>query len=248
MTLMADKVTPAEDLPMSQLVLTVIASNGLPKEDPGNAVLDRLEIRHHMPWQTSPEDVVGIATSMAGMVPLQTVLSPEEILILQAFVQNERINLDEQHLMWVMDFVAHLEAESLSTSPRRRNAWIQAGIAKSMLMGKSVPEKMHFVDSGKHMLWIREEDAEKATTALLLGVSADAPFIHHAEAGIEKARKLLATASNMHDAMDINREISKAQSAVSTITDPEETDRLTEQIQALSTDLSVKSANFRTGG
>ena len=150
------------------LLLGIAASNELVNATPQNAAWDRILLRKEVSYPNRPGDWAQLLRSNGGRRPISTRLSPEEIMLVQAYIEHRAMALPEDVSARMVRIRAKLSKDGIPISPRRFRGWARAATAHSMLRGEpQVSSKSLLI--GQHILWIglEERDAVRNIVAQL---------------------------------------------------------------------------------
>jgi MoxR-like ATPase len=144
------------------LLLGIGASNELVDPTPRNADWDRFGIRYEIKYPTRVNDLKKLFTAGSGRIPIQTRLSPDEILLVQALVEVLSMNPSKKLTDTAGKILGELNDKELQVSPRRIQAWLRVTAAKALLeRGEGVEVEPRDLLVGENILWITPESRQK---------------------------------------------------------------------------------------
>lgn len=183
------------------LLLGIAASNELVNATPQNAAWDRILLRKEVSYPNRPQDWSRLLRSEGGRRPISTRLDPQEIMLVQAYIEHRATDLPEDVIARMVRIRARLSKEGIPISPRRFRGWARAATAHSMLRGEQeVSSKSLLI--GQHILWIGLEERDQVRNVVaqlsdperqaLLAAAADVEDILSRAAGEENMQALVA--------------------------------------------------------
>jgi len=223
------------------LVLAITAGNDLVNATVQNAFWDRLIIRKEVSYPSRSADWEALISSTSGSVPIQTRIDPEDIMLVQGFVELEASTLPKDIVARMTKIRMQLQNKNIEISPRRFKAWGRVIVGSSLLRGDgTICSKSLML--GQHILWIEQDDIPEVRDivgrlsdperGILLAASADLEKIVLSinddettlkqllqwQAKIQKHQKLLNDKVNDPDHQEDKQTLSQEfQKAISTI-------------------------------
>lgn len=144
------------------LLMGIGASNELVGPTPRNADWDRFGIRYEVKYLSRVNDLRKLFTAGSGRVPIQTKLSPDEILLVQALVEVMSMNPSKKLADTAAKILGELNDKELQVSPRRIQAWLRVTAAKAILeRGAGAEAEPRDLLVGENILWITPESRQK---------------------------------------------------------------------------------------
>jgi len=133
------------------LLVGIAASNELVNATPQNAAWDRILLRKEASYPSRPADWEKLLHSNGGRRPITTRLDPQEIMLLQAYIEHRATALPEDVIGRTVRIRTRLSKDGIPISPRRFLGWARATTACSMLKGeREVSSKSLLI--GQHIL------------------------------------------------------------------------------------------------
>jgi len=166
------------------LILGIAASNELVNDNIENAFWDRLIIRLKLEYPVREDDWFAILRSTHGMVPITTQLDPEEIMLVQGYVEYRAEQADDEPLIRMVEIKKSLMNRGIETSPRRLQAWARVAMAKALMCGNDVLT-FNSLDVGEHILWMGQDDIEDAKDIVCTLSNPERGILREAEADLE---------------------------------------------------------------
>ncbi|MGA9531517.1 MAG: MoxR family ATPase [Anaerolineales bacterium] len=178
------------------LQLGIAASNELVNAVPQNAIWDRILLRKEVGYPARAQDWHRLVDSAGGRVPIETRLDPEEILLTQAFVEYQAMQISDDMTERMVRIWQKLAKAGIQISPRRFKGWARAAVAHTLLRGEDgLSPKSLMV--GRHILWIGLEDRREVDRIVGKLSHPERQLLIVAAADLEEIRAALPTESSM---------------------------------------------------
>jgi len=228
------------------LLLGIAAANDVVDPGPRNASWDRLLFRMQVKY---PGDYEALLTVPGGRKPIQPRLSPEDIQLIQGWVDHQAMNLPLEIREAMSAIYAEMKRKGIEVSPRRFVRWARAIVAEAVLDGRTAPE-MGDLYTGANILWVKPEDMEKVQK--IVGASSDPEkaILVQAEATIEGVDQELVkltkeTPNVLSKVMDLQTGLNAHRKQLEGIRNGGiHKDQLLKKIQDLNSDLIDKASEF----
>ena len=230
------------------LLLGIAAANDIPDPSIKNAIWDRLLFRMQVKY---PGDYLSLLDVTGGRKPVQPRLSPEDIQLVQGWVDYQALNLPRGIKEKMGEIYAEMKRKGMKVSPRRFVRWARAIVAEAMINGRTTPE-MRDLYTGAYILWVNLEDMEGVHK--LVGASSDPEkaILVQAEAVIENVKQELPklkteTPDVLSVVMNLQTGLNKYRKQLNGIRNGgngTKKDQLLKQIQELNSDLLDKASEF----
>jgi len=228
------------------LLLGIAAANDVPDPHLSNASWDRLLYRMKVKY---PGDYKALLTVSGGRKPIQPRLSPEDIQLIQGWVDNQAMNLPQEICEAMSAIYAEMKRKGFEVSPRRFVRWARAIVTEAILDGRTDPE-MGDLYTGANILWVKPEDKEKVQK--IVGASSDPEkaTLIQAEATIEGVDQELVklnkdTPNVLSKVMDLQTGLNAHRKRLEGIRNGGvHKEQLLKKIQDLNSDLIDKASEF----
>ncbi|MFO7943472.1 MAG: MoxR family ATPase [Anaerolineales bacterium] len=230
------------------LLLGIAAANEVVDPHPRNASWDRLQYRMRVKY---PGDYEALLDAAGGRKPIQPQLNPEEVQLIQGWVDHQALHLPREIKEKMGAIYAEMKRKGLEVSPRRFVRWARAIVAEALLEGRTRPE-MRDLYTVAYLLWVDPDDREKVQK--IVGASSDPEkaVLVQAEATVERVSQELAklkadTPEVLSKIMDLQTGLNAYRKQLETIkngANVEKKERLLVEIQNLSSDLIDKASEF----
>jgi MoxR-like ATPase len=216
------------------LLLGIAASNELVNATPQNAAWDRILLRKEVSYPSRPGDWEQLLHSDGGRRPIATRLDPQEIMLLQAYVEHRATALPEDVIGRMVRIRTRLGKDGIPISPRRFLGWARATTAFSMLKGeREVSSKSLLV--GQHILWIGLEERDAVRNVVAQLSDPERQVLLAAAADVEEILSKAGGEENMQSLVSWQTKLKKHQQLLrSKVSDPDlgsERDALLQRIQ-----------------
>jgi MoxR-like ATPase len=230
------------------LLLGIAAANDVVDPTPRNASWDRLLFRMQVKYPGNYQDLLGVT---GGRKPVRPQLSPEDIQLIQGWVDYQAMRLPREIQEKMGEIYAEMRRKGMSVSPRRFVRWARAIAAEAVINGRNTPE-MRDLYTGAYILWINPEDMEQVHK--IVGASSDPEkaVLVQAEATLESVTQELGnlkreTPQVLSIVMDLQTGLNAHRKQLEGIRNGgnlEKKDQLLGQIQKLNSDLIDKATEF----
>ena len=228
------------------LLLGIAAANDVPDPNLRNASWDRLLYRMNVKY---PRDYKLLLSVFGGRKPIQPRLSPEDIQLIQGWVDHQAMNLPQEICEAMSAIYAEMKRKGHEVSPRRFVRWARAIVAEAVLDGRTDPE-MGDLYTGANILWVKPEDKEKVQK--IVGASSDPEkaTLIQAEATIEGVDQELVklnkdTPNVLSKVMDLQTGLNTHRKRLEGIRNGGvHKEQLLKKIQELNSDLIDKASEF----
>ena len=230
------------------LLLGIAAANDVPDPSLNNAIWDRLLFRMQVKY---PGDYLSLLDVTGGRKPVQPRLSPEDIQLIQGWVDYQAMNLPKEIKEKMGEIYAEMKRKGMKASPRRFVRWARAIVAEAVINGRTTPE-MQDLYTGAYILWVNLEDMEGVHK--LVGASSDPEkaILVQAEAVIENVKQelpklkpetpdVLSVVMNLQTGLNTYR---KQLDGIRNGGNGSKKDQLLKDIQELNSDLLDKASEF----
>lgn len=203
------------------LLVGIAASNELVNATPQNAAWDRILLRKEVSYPGRPGDWERLLHSEGGRRPISTRLSPDEVMLMQAYVEHRAMSLPDDVRTRMVRVRAKLSKDGIPISPRRFRGWARAATACSMLKGEQeVSSKSLLV--GQHILWIGLEERDAVRNIVAQLSDPERQILLAAAADIEEILSKAASQENMQALVAWQTKLKKHQQLLQTrISDPQ---------------------------
>lgn len=233
------------------LLLGIAASNELVNATPQNAAWDRILLRKEVSYPPREEHWEQLLDSPGGRRPITTRLCPEEILLVQAFVERRAMSLPDEVRARMVSVRSKLGKEGIAVSPRRFRGWARAATARSILRGEAeVTARSLLV--GQHILWIGLEERDTVRNVVAQISDPQRQILLAAAADIEEILSRLSAEDNMQALVGWRTKLKKHQQLLEArISDPglaEKKSALLERIQEAQAELLERSVELMDNG
>ena len=228
------------------LLLGIAAANEVVDPNPRNASWDRLLFRMQVKY---PGDYQSLLTVSGGRKPIQPRLDPEDIKLIQGWVDHQAMLLPQEIREAMSAIYAEMKRKGFEVSPRRFVRWARAIIAEALLSGRTAPD-MGDLYTGASILWVKPEDME--TVQKIVGASSDPEkaILVQAEATIEGVDQELVkltheTPNVLSRVMDLQTGLNAHRKQLESIRNGGvQKEDLLKRIQELNSDLIDKASEF----
>ncbi|NQS92063.1 MAG: MoxR family ATPase [Chloroflexi bacterium] len=228
------------------LLLGIAAANDVVDPNPRNASWDRLLFRMQVKY---PGDYQSLLTVSGGRKPIQPRLDPEDIKLIQGWVDHQAMLLPQEIREAMSAIYAEMKRKGFEVSPRRFVRWARAIVAEALLSGRTAPD-MGDLYTGASILWIKPEDME--TVQKIVGASSDPEkaILVQAEATIEGVDQELVKLTNetpnvLSRVMDLQTGLNAHRKQLESIRNGGvQKEDLLKRIQELNSDLIDKASEF----
>ena len=216
------------------LLLGIAASNELANATPQNAAWDRILLRKEVSYPNRPGDWAQLLHSDGGRRPISTRLDPNEIMLVQAYIEHRAAALPEDVSARMVRIRTKLNKDGIPISPRRFRGWARAATAHSMLKGeREVSAKSLLI--GQHILWIGIEERDAVRNVVAQLSDPERQILLAAAADVEDILSKAGSEGNMQALVSWQTKLKKHQQLLlSKVSDPElstEKDALLQRIQ-----------------
>lgn len=227
------------------LLVGIAASNELVNTTPQNAAWDRILLRKEVSYPSRQGDWERLLHSEGGRRPISTRLNPEEIMLMQAYVEHRAMSLPDDVRTRMVRVRAKLSKDGIPISPRRFRGWARAATACSMLKGEQeVSSKSLLI--GQHILWIGLEERDAVRNIVAQISDPERQVLMAAAADVEDILSKAASQENMQGLVAWQTKLKKHQQLLQTrISDPElvgDRDALLRRIQEVQGTLVERGA------
>ncbi|TFG49845.1 MAG: MoxR family ATPase [Anaerolineales bacterium] len=228
------------------MLLGIAAANDVVDPNSRNASWDRLLFRLQVKY---PGDYQSLLTVAGGRQPVSPRLEPEDIQLIQGWVDNKAIHLTREIREAMSAIYAEMKRKGFEVSPRRFVRWARAIVAEALLAGRTEPEMVDLY-TGANILWIKPEDME--TVQKIVGASSDPEkaILVQAEATIEGVDQELVkltkdTPNVLSKVMDLQTGLNAHRKQLEGIRNGGvQKEQLLKKIQDLNSDLIDKASEF----
>lgn len=228
------------------LLLGIAAANEVVDPNPRNASWDRLLFRMQVKY---PGDYQSLLTVSGGRKPIQPRLDPEDIKLIQGWVDHQAMLLPQEIREAMSAIYAEMKRKGFEVSPRRFVRWARAIVAEALLSGRTAPD-MGDLYTGASILWVKPEDME--TVQKIVGASSDPEkaILVQAEATIEGVDQELVKLTNetpnvLSRVMDLQTGLNAHRKQLESIRNGGvQKENLLKRIQELNSDLIDKASEF----
>ena len=249
LTAMEEKMVTTTKGPKNiPLLLGIAAANEVVDPQPRNASWDRLQYRMRVKYPGDYESLLDVA---GGRKPIQPQLHPEEVQLVQGWVDHQAQHLPREIKEKMGAIYAEMKRKGMEVSPRRFVRWARAIVAEALLEGRNTPEMMDLY-TGAYLLWVDPEDRDEVQK--IVGASSDPEkaVLVQAEATVESVSQELAklkadTPEVLSKIMDLQTGLNAYRKQLESIkngANVEKKERLLVEIQNLSSDLIDKASEF----
>ena len=234
-----------KDIP---LLLGIAAANDVVDPNPRNASWDRLLFRMQVKYPGSYQTLLDV---IGGRKPIQPQLSPEDIQLIQGWVDYQAMNLSREVKEKMGEIYAEMKRKGMKVSPRRFVRWARAIVAEAVINGRTTAE-MRDLYTGAYILWVNPEDMEEVHK--IVGASSDPEkaILVQSEATIENVNQemsrlkpetpdVLSIVMNLQTGLNAHR---KQLDGIRNGGNIEKKEQLLKQIQELNSDLLDKASEF----
>ena len=216
------------------LLLGIAASNELVNATPQNAAWDRILLRKEVSYPNRPVDWERLLHIDGGRRPIPTRLAPEEVLLVQAYIEHRATALPEDVSARMVRIRTKLTKDGIPISPRRFRGWARAATAHSMLRGEQqVSSKSLLI--GQHILWIGLEERDPVRNVVAQLSDPERQILLAAAADVEDILSKAGSEENMQALVSWQTKLKKHQQLLqSKVGDPElstERDALLQRVQ-----------------
>jgi len=216
------------------LLLGIAASNELVNATPQNAAWDRILLRKEVCYPSRPGDWEQLLHSAGGRRPISTRLDPEEIMLVQAYIEHRATALPEDVNARMVRIRSRLSKDGVPVSPRRFRGWARAATAYSMLKGElEVTSKSLLI--GQHILWIGLEERDGVRNVVAQLSDPERQILLAASADVEDILSKAGSEDNMQALVGWQTKLKKHQQLLQgKVVDPDlvaEKDALLQRIQ-----------------
>jgi MoxR-like ATPase len=203
------------------LLLGIAASNELVNATSQNAAWDRILLRKEVSYPNRPGDWEQILHSDAGRRPISTRLDPEEIMLVQAYIEHRATALPDDVNARMVRIRSKLSKDGIPVSPRRFRGWARAATAHSMLKGeREVSPKSLLI--GQHILWIGLEERDPVRNVVAQLSDPERQILLAAGADVEDILCKAASEDNMQALVSWQTKLKKHQQLLqSKVIDPD---------------------------
>ena len=228
------------------MLLGIAAANDVVDPNPRNASWDRLLFRMLVKY---PGDYGSLLTVSGGRKPIAPRLDPEDIQLIQGWVDHQAMYLPQEIREAMSAIYAEMKRKGFEVSPRRFVRWARAIVAEAVLSGRTAPN-MEDLYTGASILWIKPEDME--TVQKIVGASSDPEkaILVQAEATIEGVDQELVkltpeTPNVLSRVMDLQTGLNAHRKQLESLRNGgAHKDQLLKKIQELNSDLIDKASEF----
>jgi MoxR-like ATPase len=230
------------------LLLGIAAANDVPDPNIKNAIWDRLLFRMQVKY---PGNYLSLLDVKGGRKPVQPRLVPEDIQLIQGWVDYQAMKLPMEIKEKMGEIYAEMKRKGMKASPRRFVRWARAIVAEALINGRTAPE-MRDLYTGAYILWVNLEDMEGVHK--LVGASSDPEkaILVQTEAMIENVNQELSrlkseTPDVLSVVMNLQTGLNKYRKQLDGIRNggnEKKKDRLLKQIQELNSNLLDKASEF----
>ncbi len=198
--------TPDGDIPVPLLV-GFAASNEIVDPSEKNAIFDRFLLRILLHYPKRAEAWRAMVSRAGGRSPIQTRLDKEEILLFQALVEKQALELPEAVVQGMLAIKEAMDQKDLHFSPRRFLGWARASVALASLLGE--PLSPRHLAIGQHILWIDPDQIDEVRN-LVTGISDPSRgILLAARADLEGVLGDLAKASSYQEIAQLHTRLKK---------------------------------------
>lgn len=210
--------TPDGDIPVP-LLIGFAASNEIVEPNEKNAVFDRFLFRLVVSYPSRSADWASLVSRPAGRAPLQTHLDREDILLIQALVENQAQALPAEVTQAMLAIKEAMAQQDLRFSPRRFLGWARAAVALALLKGEPVNPK--HLTIGQHILWISPETIDQVRN-IVTGISDPGRgILLAARADLETVQADHKTAASFQEIAQLHARLKKIQKTLERVTGSE---------------------------
>jgi MoxR-like ATPase len=181
------------------LLLGIAAANDIPNPNIQNAVWDRLLFRMEVKY---PGDYLALLDVKGGRKPVLPRLSPEDIQLIQGWVDYQALDLPREIREKMGEIYAEMKRKGMEVSPRRFSRWAKAIVAESLINGRTTPE-MSDLYTGAYVLWVDLKDMDEVHKIVGATSDPEKSILVQAEAAIENVNQELSKLSG--DTPEVHR-------------------------------------------
>lgn len=202
------------------LLLGFTASNELVNDHNANAFWDRLIIRKQVEYPRGEGAWESLLTSAHGTVPIQTRLDPEKVMLVQGLVEYKAGDIPADVRKRMVKIKMQLESRGVLVSPRRFLAWARVASARALLLGETQVTS-RAIGVGEHVLWISRDDIPAVREVVRSLSDPQRGILRALEADLESILANVQTTTQLSDLVHWQKALSKHESALKKVTDPE---------------------------
>lgn len=228
------------------LLLGISASNELVNDRIENAFWDRLIIRKVVEYPSGEDAWESLLTSTHGTVPIQTRLDPEEVMLVQGLVEYRAGDIPAEVRKRMVRIKTQLETKQILVSPRHFLAWARVSTARALFLGEPhvTPRA---IGVGEHLLWVSKDDIPVVRDVVRNLSDPERGVLRAVEADLENILANVQTTSQLSDLVHWQKTISKHETALKRVTNPEHQaakEAMHERIREASSLLVARSADL----
>jgi MoxR-like ATPase len=228
------------------LLLGISASNELVNDRIENAFWDRLIIRTVVEYPRGEDAWESLLTSTHGTVPIQTRLDPEEVMLVQGLVEYRAGDIPAEVRKRMVRIKMQLETRGVPVSPRHFLAWARVSTARALLLGEPQVTP-RAIGVGEHLLWVSKDDIPAVRDVVRNLSDPQRGVLRAVEADLENILANLQTTSQLSELVHWQKTISKHETALKKVTNPEHQaakEVMHERIREASSLLVARSADL----
>ena len=230
------------------LLANIAASNELVNATPSNATWDRFGYRYEMPYAYSPKDYTRIGQSNGANAVITTKIDPDDIQMLQAFIEYKAKCLPKEVLAAIEKIMGGLVHDNIFPSARRYKVFLRAVYAEYLLkFAEAVFTKQDVskfttdthtammkdsLEIGKYILWIEPSDRDKVIDKISRATDKVRQAVIDAKAKIEKIKSKKDGASQKK-ALGYIREMKDLSESLRKLMDEDSVQKTTKDIDTL---------------
>lgn len=178
------------------LLGVISASNELVGAVPSNATWDRFGYRLELDYSDDEDAIFEMFRAKGGRAPIVSRLDPEQVLLLQGYVDLMSKRLPDETYRTMTAVVKKLHENGIRPSPRRREIWSRAVVAEYLLSrdpgsGTDIddPDRLNeALGAGSSILWIEPEQRSVVNEIVTLSGKSEKAFIRKFRADMESIR------------------------------------------------------------
>lgn len=182
------------------LLGVISASNELVNADANSATWDRFGYRLELQYAEDEESVFEMFRAKGGRACIRTKLDPEEILLLQAYVDYMSKQMPEEIYRTMTAITHKLTENGIRPSPRRREVWARAVVAEYLMNwpdGKAldmsdIDQYNESLSTGANILWVEPEQRGAVSEIVTLSSKSEKAVIRKFRADMESIRNASA--------------------------------------------------------
>ncbi len=182
------------------LLGVISASNELVNANANSATWDRFGYRLELQYSEDESEIFEMFRAKGGHANISTRLDPEEILLLQAYIDYMSKQMPEEIYRTMASITRKLVENGIRPSPRRREVWARAIIAEYLMSWPDGrPLDMNDIDqyneslgAGANILWVEPEQRSIVSEIVTLSSKSEKAVIRKFKADMESIRNASA--------------------------------------------------------